>query len=133
MSHRIPRAAIVAAVTAALAMTLSSTALTQRAPRARDLGVPFDGTPGAANAITDVAGVTVGHSTIISGEGPLRVGSERQYEGPQPSFPGQGAEPAEDLPVAEVETVEIPHRHRRGTGGEAGIVETAVSEHAPTS
>jgi len=36
--------------------------------------VPFDGTPGAANAITDVAGVTVGHSTIISGEGALRVG-----------------------------------------------------------
>ncbi len=35
------------------------------APRARDLGVPFDGTPGALNAITDVPGVTVGHSTII--------------------------------------------------------------------
>ena len=74
MSYRIPRAASVAAVTAALALTLSSTALTQRAARARDLGVPFDGTPGAANAITDVAGVTVGHSTIISGEGALRVG-----------------------------------------------------------
>ena len=35
------------------------------APRARDLGVPFDGAPGPLNAITDVAGVTVGHSTII--------------------------------------------------------------------
>ena len=46
----------------------------QRAPRARDLGVPFDGTPGALNAITDVAGVTVGHATIISGEGALKVG-----------------------------------------------------------
>ena len=34
-------------------------------PRARDLGVPFDGTPGELNAITDVPGVTVGHSTII--------------------------------------------------------------------
>ncbi|MDX1406124.1 MAG: P1 family peptidase [Woeseiaceae bacterium] len=34
-------------------------------PRARDLGVPFDGTPGPLNAITDVNGVTVGHSTII--------------------------------------------------------------------
>jgi D-aminopeptidase len=34
-------------------------------PRARDLGVPFDGTPGPLNAITDVPGVTVGHSTII--------------------------------------------------------------------
>ena len=46
----------------------------QRLPRARDLGVPFEGAPGRENAITDVAGVTVGHSTIISGEGPLVVG-----------------------------------------------------------
>jgi D-aminopeptidase len=46
----------------------------QQKPRARDLGVPFDGTPGPLNAITDVAGVEVGHSTIISGEGKLVVG-----------------------------------------------------------
>ncbi|MGH8137473.1 MAG: P1 family peptidase [Steroidobacteraceae bacterium] len=43
-------------------------------PRARDLGVPFDGVPGPLNAITDVAGVTVGHTTLISGEGKLHVG-----------------------------------------------------------
>ena len=43
-------------------------------PRARDLGVPFDGTPGPLNAITDVAGVEVGHTTLISGEGKLVVG-----------------------------------------------------------
>lgn len=43
-------------------------------PRARDLGVPFEGHPGAHNAITDVAGVEVGHTTIIRGEGPLKVG-----------------------------------------------------------
>jgi D-aminopeptidase len=43
-------------------------------PRARDLGVPFDGTPGQFNAITDVAGVEVGHTTLISGSGPLKVG-----------------------------------------------------------
>lgn len=43
-------------------------------PRARDLGVPFDGTPGPQNAITDVKGVEVGHSTIIKGEGKLVVG-----------------------------------------------------------
>jgi D-aminopeptidase len=36
-------------------------------PRARDLGVPFEGQPGPLNAITDVRGVEVGHSTIISG------------------------------------------------------------------
>lgn len=40
--------------------------------RTRDLGVPFDGTPGPMNAITDVAGVTVGHTTLISGS-PARV------------------------------------------------------------
>src|SRR5690606_9106090 len=34
-------------------------------PRARDLGIPFDGETGPLNAITDVAGVTVGHATII--------------------------------------------------------------------
>ena len=43
-------------------------------PRARDLGVPFDGTPGDLNAITDVAGVLVGHTTLISGEGKLQPG-----------------------------------------------------------
>jgi D-aminopeptidase len=39
------------------------------APRARDLGIPFDfGKPGAHNAITDVPGVTVGHATLIEGD-----------------------------------------------------------------
>ena len=42
--------------------------------RARDLGIPFDGEPGPLNAITDVAGVEVGHATLIRGEGPLVVG-----------------------------------------------------------
>jgi L-aminopeptidase/D-esterase-like protein len=48
--------------------------LCQSKPRARDLGVPFDGTPGPLNAITDVKGVEVGHTTLISGDGPLKVG-----------------------------------------------------------
>src|SRR2546426_3513747 len=47
----------------------------QTRPRARDLGVPFEGTPGPLNAITDVKGVEVGLTTIISGEGPLKVGA----------------------------------------------------------
>ncbi len=42
--------------------------------RARDLGVPFDGAPGQLNAITDVAGVEIGYTTLISGEGKLVVG-----------------------------------------------------------
>jgi L-aminopeptidase/D-esterase-like protein len=59
-----------------LAMTLAiaSTDAQPRKPRARDLGVPFHGTPGSLNAITDVAGVEVGHTTLISGEGRLEVG-----------------------------------------------------------
>ncbi len=42
--------------------------------RARDLGIPFDGTPGKLNSITDVPGVEVGYTTLISGEGKLEVG-----------------------------------------------------------
>ncbi|HYC88928.1 MAG TPA: P1 family peptidase [Thermoanaerobaculia bacterium] len=42
-------------------------------PRARQLGVPFAGTPGPLNAITDVAGVEVGHATLIKGEA-IRTG-----------------------------------------------------------
>ena len=49
-------------------------ASSQTKPRARDLGVPFDGTPGPNNAITDVKGVEVGHTTLIRGEGKLNVG-----------------------------------------------------------
>jgi len=61
--------------TAALGAMCLAPALTgQPRPRARDLGVPFEGTAGPLNAITDVAGVTVGHATIISGDGPLVVG-----------------------------------------------------------
>jgi L-aminopeptidase/D-esterase-like protein len=43
-------------------------------PRARDLGIPFDGTPGPLNAITDIDGVLVGHTTLIDGNGKLVVG-----------------------------------------------------------
>src|SRR6185295_15281468 len=54
-------------------VTISPQAQTK--PRARDLGVPFEGTPGPLNAITDVAGVEVGMTTLISGSGPLKVGT----------------------------------------------------------
>ena len=43
-------------------------------PRARGLGIPFHGTPGPFNAITDVPGMEVGYATLIAGEGPLVVG-----------------------------------------------------------
>ncbi|HEX4667541.1 MAG TPA: P1 family peptidase [Chthoniobacterales bacterium] len=65
-------------------LLLSSSLLLAREPqtappktpavRARALGIPFDGTPGKLNAITDVAGVEVGFTTLISGEGKLEVG-----------------------------------------------------------
>ena len=58
-----------------LALTLSGNpGLAQSKPRARDLGVPFQGTPGPFNAITDVRGVHVGHATLIRGEGALQMG-----------------------------------------------------------
>src|SRR5664279_4411770 len=67
----------------ALVASLGSSILPAREPqfsplpkqiRARDLGIPFDGVPGKLNAITDVTGVEVGFTTLISGEGKLEVG-----------------------------------------------------------
>jgi D-aminopeptidase len=57
------------------------------APRARDLGVPFDGTPGPNNAITDVAGVEVGFTTLISGDGPVIRGKGPVRTGVTAIFP----------------------------------------------
>lgn len=62
-----------AALISVVLFCLSFTAA-QTKPRARDLGVPFDGAPGPLNGITDVNGVEVGHTTLISGEGALKVG-----------------------------------------------------------
>lgn len=63
-------------------------------PRARDLGVPFDGTPGPLNAITDVPGVTVGHTTIIRGSGPLVVGEGPVRTGVTAIWPRGNDDPA---------------------------------------
>jgi D-aminopeptidase len=62
-----------AAVLVALAGTTGG-ALAQTPERARGWGIPFTGTPGPLNAITDVPGVTVGMVTLIEGEGPLVKG-----------------------------------------------------------
>src|SRR5580693_4971880 len=62
-----------AAAAAAATAPAPSAGIAQQA-RARDLGIPFDGTPGPLNAITDVAGVLVGHTTLISGSGKLIAG-----------------------------------------------------------
>jgi D-aminopeptidase len=55
-------------------LMMSTVAFAQSAPRARALGVPFDGTPGPLDAITDVKGVEVGDTTLIRGDGKLVVG-----------------------------------------------------------
>jgi D-aminopeptidase len=75
-------AALAAGATPATRATLAAgakvaaggTAAAGPRPRARDLGVPFDGTPGPLNAITDLDGVLVGHTTLIEGSGKLVVG-----------------------------------------------------------
>ena len=64
-----PRAGHAAAPAAGPAAAAAPASAAQRGARARDLGVPFEGTPGANNAITDVAGVEVGHATIVAGAG----------------------------------------------------------------
>src|SRR5215471_13021630 len=56
-------------------------------PRARDLGIPFDGAPGPLNAITDVAGVEVGYATLVAGEGERVVGRGPVRTGVTAIFP----------------------------------------------
>jgi len=67
------QSALVSFVLLALAATVA-VAADARHERARDLGIPFDGTPGPLNAITDVQGVLVGQTTLIEGDGKLVVG-----------------------------------------------------------
>ena len=64
-----------------------ATSLGQSGPRARALGVPFDGAPGPLDAITDVKGVEVGDTTLIRGEGKLVVGQGPVRTGVTVIFP----------------------------------------------
>jgi D-aminopeptidase len=70
-----------------LLVTATTMTIAQTKPRARDLGVPFDGQPGPLNAITDVKGVEVGHTTLISGSGKLKVGEGPVRTGVTAIFP----------------------------------------------
>ena len=66
----------------------------QQKPRARDLGIWFDGAPGPLNAITDVGGVRVGHTTLIEGSGELDVGAGPVRTGVTMIFPrGDASDP----------------------------------------
>ena len=62
------------AAIACLAVGVAAAQTTQSRPRGRALGIPFPGKTGPNNAITDVAGIAVGHATIIQGEGALVPG-----------------------------------------------------------
>jgi D-aminopeptidase len=79
---RIALAVLCLAALPALAQTTGD-----KNPRARDLGVPFEGTPGRLNAITDVPGVEVGATTLIRGDGPLKVGEGPVRTGVTVVFP----------------------------------------------
>ncbi len=70
-----------------LALLLAGTVHAAGNPRARDLGIPFEGTPGTMNAITDVAGLEVGHATLVRGEGELIVGQGPVRTGVTAIFP----------------------------------------------
>ncbi len=88
------------------------------APRARDLGVPFEGQPGPHDAITDVAGVEVGHSTIIRGEGHLKVGRGPVRTGVTVIFP---------LGKTATEAVTAGYYALNGTGEMTGAI--LIDEH----
>jgi D-aminopeptidase len=83
---RFPLATLPIAFLAA-SLPLAAQKAAQTTPRARDLGVPFEGTPGPLNAITDVKGVEVGYRTLISGEGKLEVGKGPVRTGVTAVFP----------------------------------------------
>src|SRR5207245_9994152 len=71
----------------ALVVAAAATAPAQRRERARAVGIPPAGTPGPLDAITDVAGVEVGHRTLMSGSGRLVVGKGPVRTGVTAIFP----------------------------------------------
>lgn len=80
-------------VTILMILSAQIVALAQK-PRARDLGIPFEGIPGKYNAITDVKGVEVGFSTIIEGDGKNIIGEGPVRTGVTAIFPrGQSSVP----------------------------------------
>jgi D-aminopeptidase len=73
IASRAARTAVATALVVACAGAVLAAPAGAGRPRARGLGIPFDGTPGANNAITDVAGVNVGYATLIWGGGARAV------------------------------------------------------------
>jgi D-aminopeptidase len=78
---------LVSLALAALVAAPPSVSASQRPERGRDLGIPFEGTPGPLNAITDVAGIEAGHRTLVAGSGKLVVGKGPVRTGVTAIFP----------------------------------------------
>jgi D-aminopeptidase len=74
-------------ILAAALLLPSAVAAQASSARARNLGIPLEGTPGALNVITDVAGVAVGHETIVRGAGKLEIGKGPVRTGVTAIFP----------------------------------------------
>src|SRR5690242_4351575 len=81
-ARRLMRSAVLLAI-----LVAARSAAAQQPERARDLGVPFEGTPGPLDAITDVRGVEVGHRTLIAGSGKLVRGKGPIRTGVTAVFP----------------------------------------------
>jgi L-aminopeptidase/D-esterase-like protein len=94
--------------------------------RARDLGIPFDGTPGPMNAITDVKGVEVGMTTLIEGDGALVVGRGPVRTGVTVIFPR--GKTSTDSVMAATETLNA-NGEMTGTGwvNESGFMQGAMA------
>jgi len=82
---KVPVIALAAIVWVALATP--GPAHAQKRERARDLGIPLEGVPGPLDAITDVAGVEVGHRTLVAGSGKLIAGKGPVRTGVTAVFP----------------------------------------------
>jgi D-aminopeptidase len=74
-------------ITVILLLLATCSIMAQTKPRARDLGIPFQGTPGKYNAITDVPGIEVGYKTLIGGKGALEAGKGPVRTGVTVIFP----------------------------------------------
>ncbi|HKP28825.1 MAG TPA: P1 family peptidase [Gemmatimonadales bacterium] len=108
-----------------IALALIPGGASAQKPRARDLGVPLDGTPGPLNAITDIPGVAVGYSTLISGEGRREVGRGPVRTGVTAILPrGQG----NFAPVFAAFTIGNGNGDMTGTHwiDESGVLETPI-------
>lgn len=129
-------------LSAILILAFATASGAQTKPRARDLGIPFNGETGKENAITDVPGVEVGYSTIIRGSGKLKPGEGPVRTGVTIILP-RGKNSRSSYPVGyfifngDGEMTGIPYVHDYGVSrlaigitntNSVGIVRDAIGE-----